>query len=124
MVVRRFATWAFVATVAAALVFACEVRARRRVVTAVSVMSSMVEAARAGQASRLSFSRDDQAALEAARPWLGASFKVVCGEAPPLSRTLYECHVLFTNGAFITGDVDLSTGSVRGVTVDPPRPHG
>ena len=63
-----------------------------------------------------------QAALEAARPWLGASFKVVCGEAPPLSRTLYECHVLFTNGAFITAqrlqelamaDVELVTGHIE-----------
>lgn len=97
-----------------------EIVQRHRHAVAIRVMDDMVAAGRVGDHSRLGLSRDDAAELEAARPWLGARFEVVCGRAPPLASTVYECHVLFANGGRIQGDADTVAGRVRWIDVAPP----
>ncbi len=106
----------------AALLTCADIVGRRRDATASRVTEEMIAWARVGDLSRLGLSREDPAKLEAARPWLGAHFRIVCGLVPGalFDFSVYEGQVLFSNGGHIYGDVDSVAGRVRWIHVASP----
>lgn len=100
-------------------------RLRQRRATAVAVMTELVLAVRAGDASSYGLSREQESVLTGVRDAIGGGYQVSCPDFAPMlgfSFAILECHASLSGGGSINADVDSNRRRVLWVSVWAPSP--